>query len=233
MENIVEKIRKLLAKAESNNEHEASAALLKARALMAKYKVDESRLQDASPRSNVLNKVPYTAETYSGLVNTWFSALSRVIAENHCCATYVNGFKGRTTYTIMFAGLDDDPTIALEMFTYAVSFIKAQAKEYARYIRAKSLYPADEIRRRSRAWEDSYAKGFAEGLAAKYAEQVKADETGTLALTVVQPPEVSEFVSTLSSKTIRHRNNGESENARRSGFTAGYTFNPTKQIAGA
>ena len=41
-----EKIRKLLALAESPNEHEARAALLKARQLMAEHKLTEAELKD-------------------------------------------------------------------------------------------------------------------------------------------------------------------------------------------
>lgn len=233
MNNVTEKIRKLLAKASSNNEHEAAAALMKARALMAKYKVDERDVQDAAPSAGILNHVPFTAETYSGLKNAWFLNLSNVIVENHCCARYSNHMSGRTTHTVVFTGLDEDPHIANEVFTYAVQHIHAQAKEYARYIRTKCLYPADEIRQRGRAWESSYAEGFTRGLAAKYAEQVKNDDTGTMAITVVTPPEVTAYMGKLRKSTLRIRNNGENENAARSGFTAGYTFNPRKQIPGA
>ena len=41
-----EKIKKLLALAESPNEHEAKAALLKARQLMAEHKIAEAELKD-------------------------------------------------------------------------------------------------------------------------------------------------------------------------------------------
>lgn len=45
-DNYKEKIRKLLALAESPNEHEARAALLKARQLMAEHKLTEAELKD-------------------------------------------------------------------------------------------------------------------------------------------------------------------------------------------
>lgn len=232
MDNVTEKIRKLLAKAESNNEHEATAALLKARELMAKYKVDEAAIKDTPARNNVLNKAVYKAETFSGLKNTWFLDLSHTIADNHCCAAVQQSYIGRSTAFVVFAGLDEDPYIALEVFTYAVQHIKAQVKEYGQYIRKAGLYPANEIRQRARTWEYSYADGFNRGLAAKYAEQLKADNTGTMALTVVKPVEVTDYVDGLKCRTINARDNGESESARRCGFTAGYTFNPTKQLAG-
>lgn len=232
MSEVTEKIRKLLALATGKNEHEAAAALLKARAMMAKYKVDERSLADAPARPNVLNKMFYTKETYSGLVNSWFIMLSHVIADNHCCAAVSNGYSNRTTRRVVFTGLDEDPAVALEVFDYAVQHIHAKVKEYGRYIRETGLYPKDEIRQRVRAWEASYAEGFCRGLQAKYDEQLRNDDTGTMALTVVKPVEVTDYVRGLKSSCLRIRHNGDNEHARRAGFTAGYTFNPTKQLAG-
>lgn len=48
-----EKIRKLLALAESPNEHEARAALLKARQLMAEHKLSELDFQDLNERGYI------------------------------------------------------------------------------------------------------------------------------------------------------------------------------------
>jgi len=238
MDNIAEKIRKLLAKAESNNEHEASAALLKARALMAKYKIDEQAVKDAAPRQNVLNKLKYEEDSFSSVRNTYFYKLAKVIADNHCCGAYMNYTQGRKSRWMVFAGLDDDPAVAREIFSYAVQHIQAQAKEYGRYIRESGIYPMDETKKRAAAWLDSYADGFSRGLAAKYAEQFKQDdETGEckeMALALVQPQEVKDLFKTLHRTHMYTRNNGENDNAARAGYTAGYTFNPVKQIdAGA
>ena len=237
MENVTEKIRKLLAKAESNNEYEASAALLKARALMAKYKIDESAVKDAAPRENKLNQILYDSDSFSTVRNTWFYDVARVIAENHCCKEFAFVQYGHKVRWIKFAGLDDDPFVAREIFSYAVDHIKAQSKDYAAYIRKRALYPSDELKRRAAAWEDSYAQGFAKGLAAKYSEQFKPDdaenpgECSAMALALVQPAEVKRFADSLHVSRMKYRNNGENANASRAGFTAGYTFNPTKQIA--
>ena len=46
-----EKIRRLLALAESPNEHEAKSALLKARELMAKHKLTEAELVDVKKQT--------------------------------------------------------------------------------------------------------------------------------------------------------------------------------------
>ena len=238
MDNIAEKIRKLLAKAESNNEHEASAALLKARALMAKYKIDERAVQDAAPAKSELRKLRYEDESYSSVRNTFFYKLAKVIADNHCCGCYMNYTQGRKSRWIMFAGLDDDPSVAREIFSYAVQHIQAQAKEYSRYIREAQIYPVHETKSRAAAWLDSYADGFTKGLAAKYAEQFRPDPDepsacNVMALALIQPKEVKDFMSTLSRTRMHVRNNGANENAARAGYAAGYAFNPVKQLTGA
>ena len=46
MDNYKEKIKKLLALAGSNNEHEARAAILKAREIMGRYKLTEADLEE-------------------------------------------------------------------------------------------------------------------------------------------------------------------------------------------
>ena len=46
MSNYTEKIKNLLALAQSPNEHEARAALLKARELMARHKISERELSE-------------------------------------------------------------------------------------------------------------------------------------------------------------------------------------------
>ena len=51
MKNYEEKIKKLLALAESDNEHEAKAALLKAKELMAIYKIESFDLNGNEKKS--------------------------------------------------------------------------------------------------------------------------------------------------------------------------------------
>ena len=85
-------IRKLLALAESPNEHEAKAALLKARKLMAEHKLTEEELKDAGKRS--VEKI-LTDITCSKRRNPWVVQLSVVIGENYCCKAYRNHVKGK------------------------------------------------------------------------------------------------------------------------------------------
>lgn len=71
-----DKIRKLLALAESPNEHEAKAALLKARQLMAEHKLTEAELKDVEKQKV---KDIRTDITCSKRRNPWVIPLSATI----------------------------------------------------------------------------------------------------------------------------------------------------------
>lgn len=236
MDNVKEKIRKLLAKATSDNEHEAQAALLKARELMARYKVTEAEVSDAKKAE--LNHVSYEEQTFSGIVNTWFNELAHTIAENHCCGVCRRvcgqAVRKNSAGYVVFVGLEEDPEIARELFSYSVQHIQAQAREYKEYITARQLYPANQRKERSAAWENSYAQGFCKGLSDQYAAQFaqeKGKEAATMALALVQPQEVKDYMSGLKSAPFSRRVHNENESARAQGYNAGRNFNPVKQIA--
>ena len=77
-EKAIDKIRKLLALAQSDNAGEAENELLFARKLMAKYKLTERDVADAKRPGKLTHEV-YEAYTFSDLVNTWMFPL--------CCST--------------------------------------------------------------------------------------------------------------------------------------------------
>ena len=78
---IEKKIRKLLALSESPNEFEAQAALLKARQLMAEYKLTEAKLHEGNKKvKTIKTSISCTKQT-----NFWIFTLSTVIGENYCC----------------------------------------------------------------------------------------------------------------------------------------------------
>ena len=81
-----EKIRKLLALAESPNEHEARAALLKARQLMAEHKLTEAELKDVEKQQV---KDVRTDITCSKRRDPWIVSLSAIISlvSIICCAS--------------------------------------------------------------------------------------------------------------------------------------------------
>lgn len=136
-----EKIRKLLALAESPNEHEAKAALLKARQLMAEHKLTERDCKDAEKQEV---KDIRTDITCSKRRNPWIVHLSAVIGENYCCKGYRNRRYGEQTNYIGFIGLEDDVEVCVSIFKYAVDCVLSEIKRIKkekRILWSKYLYP--------------------------------------------------------------------------------------------
>ena len=76
---IEKKIRKLLALSESPNEFEAQAALLKARQLMAEYKLTEAELHEGNKKvKTIKTSISCTKQT-----NFWIFTLSTAVSYTH------------------------------------------------------------------------------------------------------------------------------------------------------
>lgn len=181
-----EKIRKLLALAESPNEHEAKAALLKARELMAEHKLTEAELVD-KPSQEVLHV--QTSITCSKRKNPWIVELSAVIGENYCCKAYRTRRKGKQTCTVGFIGFVDDVEVCYMIFRYAVDCVLAETK---RIRQNNSWRYGDEIARMC----DSYGYGFARGVSEAFTKQQEQNKEGW-GLVLVMPKEVQEAADSL------------------------------------
>lgn len=72
---IEKKIRKLLALSESPNEFEAQAALLKARQLMAEYKLTEAELHEGNKKVKTIKTIK-TSISCTKRTNFWIFTLS-------------------------------------------------------------------------------------------------------------------------------------------------------------
>lgn len=120
-----DKIKKLLALAESPNENEAQAALLKARQLMAEHKIGEADLEEPEDKE-ILHK--RTSVTFSKRRDGWISNLAVVIAENYCCMASVCHYKGKQTYTVQLNGFKSDVEICERVLLFAVEFVRGKNK---------------------------------------------------------------------------------------------------------
>lgn len=116
-----EKIRKLLALAESPVEAEAKAALLKARQLMAEHKLTEQDI--ASADTAVIRDV--TGITFNSRRDYWVLLLSEIIAPNYCCQSFVRRVRGKQTSEVGFVGFADDFEICANVYRYAVDCIQS------------------------------------------------------------------------------------------------------------
>lgn len=123
--NIKDKIAKLLALAESPNENEAKAALLKARELMAEHKLRPEEVVKAD-KVKVIREV--LDVTCTAMTNPWAVSLSAIIAEHYCCRAYRNRGAGCKTNRIGLVGLEEDFEIAKRIFLYAYDCVMASIK---------------------------------------------------------------------------------------------------------
>ena len=120
-----EKIRKLLALSESPNIHEAKAALLKARQLMAEHGLSEE--QEMEQPAALLD----ADLTFSNRRDPWIAHLVGIIGEAYRCRGYITKGRGRT-YTPHFIGLEEDVQLCGDIFMYAVECIRSGIRRIKR-----------------------------------------------------------------------------------------------------
>ena len=211
------KIRKLLALAQSPNENEAKAALLRARELMAVHKLTEADF--AEPDSRKVKKVE-TEFTFTKRRDTWTAELAYVIAEHYCCTSVVNHVYGKRTYTHVFIGLENDAEVCAEVFSYAMRCIDSHLKAVRRKMKN---FPASFVRFEC----DGYGHGFADGLNDAFKRQ--RGEHQEWGLVMVKPPEVIAAVEGMSEQYFSSRKEpGGASYAE--GFKDGGEFTPEKSL---
>ena len=217
------KIRKLLALAHSPNEHEAKAALLKARELMAEHKLTEAECAEAASKKV---KNIRTKWSCSKRRDPWLIQLSGLIGEHYCCKGYRTHYSGKQTQEIGFIGLEDDVEVCVEIFDYAARCVSARTKEIKKEL---SGYFTRYIRREA----DSYGYGFCAGLSEAYEEQRRRkekDESGW-GLVLVIPKEVEEATKHLGNEEFRARTEEQlSGRSLYEGYEAGKKFDPGKVL---
>lgn len=217
-----EKIRRLLALAESPVEAEAQAALLKARELMAKYKLTEQECKETEPQ-NVVRL--YTGITCSKRRDPWCIPLSAIIGNNYCCKGLRTHQARCQTQEVGFIGFEDDVILCVDLFKYAVDCVRSEVK---RIKKQYADYGADYIKSRC----DSFGYGFATGLRAAFEAQTaeKAQEWG---LVLVMPREVQEAADKLGKPTSFRARSQDSifGNEFAKGYKSGQEFQMQKRIA--
>lgn len=216
-----EKIRKLLALAESPNEHEAKAALLKAKKLMAEHKISELDIEDVEKKEvkNILTDI-----TCSKRRNPWVVELSATIGKNYCCKSYRSHRWGEQTQRIGFIGLEDDIEICIAVFKYAVGCILSGEKKLKKELNGYG-YSGDYIK----AMRDSYGFGFVEGIESAFDEQKKKHQEWGLVM--VMPKEVEEASSYLGKKSFESKAaDNISSLAYNLGRQDGKDFSPDKRL---
>lgn len=189
MADIQEKIRKLLALADSPNEHEAQLAMLKAQELLLKYKLSEADVWDAA---KLKTKDIRTGITCSKRRDPWIAELAATVAKNYCCQGYRVHTSGKQTQGIGFIGLEEDAEVCAAVFRYAVDCVQAEIgkmrKDYDNFNAAllKQLC-------------DSYSYGFCAGVNMAFQAQTEANKD-TWGLVLVMAQEVKDAAKDMGHK---------------------------------
>lgn len=219
MASVREKIQKLLALAQSPNENEAKAALLKAKELMARNKLTEADFEDLQKqelKSFQCTDVAWTTD--SG--RTWMTRLANLICNEYLCVAAWRTPRGSRTHTLVITGMEDDLEICKSVIGYAVGFIEGRIEYLQRKFRMQD----------PKAVANSYAEGFILGLELAFEEQ--RTEHPEWGLVVVKPEEVKKFEDGLGSKSVKTKQAGFDPLAYMKGQTDGQNFNKKKAING-
>ena len=214
-----EKIRKLLSLAESPNEHEARAALLKARQLMAEHKLTEAELKDIEKQKVV--DVIVEGVTCSKRREPWIINLSGAVAENYCCKGYRMHGYGRQTQKLGFIGFEDDVKIAETVFLYAIDCIRSRIKEIKK---ENAMYSSKYVK----ILCDSYGYGFVSGLAEMYEKQ-QEDNESDWGLVLALPEEVKEAAQHIKDGKFE-REEPLDGSMMGEGYLDGKKFNPERRL---
>lgn len=223
MENIKDKIAKLLALADSPNENEAKAALMKARELMAQHKL---RPDECVKAENVKVIRDLIGVAVSKTKYHWAVDLSTVIAQHYCCCAFRRHRGGERTYNIGFVGLEDDFEICRRIFLYAFDCIKTRCDE----IFKEEPYYSVAYRR---SISEAYGYGFVRGIASALKRQTEENDQ-QWGLVMVVPQEVVDSMSDMEKgKAFQNSNMSSYRDSRTysaAGFSDGEQFDPNRRI---
>lgn len=221
MSDLKMRIKKLLAMAESTSEHEAKTALLKARALMAEAKLTQADLDDV--RNDKIGRRE-TEHIVSKTKNFWMTGLAATIGERYCCKTVLKYKTGGRLYRIGFIGFESDLDVCVEVYDYAVGYVKGQIRLIEKELRARD-YTGVEIRKIA----NGYGYGFTAGLEDAYKTQdEKQKEYG---LVLVTPKEVTDALRGVGEISSAPTQNSTRYSRYADGYESGknFTANGLKQ----
>jgi len=219
MSEIKDKIAKLLALADSPNENEARAALLKARKLMAEHKLRPDDCQQAADQSVRRELVGVSC---SKIKNAWAVTLSVIIAHNYCCKAFRRHQKGGKRVSIGFVGLEEDIAICKGVFRYAFHFVDAECAKIVAPWRGRDG-------RYGRRLAESYGFGFCRGVEEALKKQTEQQQWG-LVMTVPQAvlDSMKDMGKGAAYGCLKHGT--EEDQYYRQGYQEGTRFDPRDKL---
>jgi hypothetical protein len=118
LQNIIERVKKLLALGESDNPNEAQNALSAAHSLMQKYRISVTEMEmKTGIKEEIINEKDNPV-FIAGRIPGWKTSLLATIAQHSGCAAYKNRkYKGETSLHLV--GRESDINITRCMYEYA------------------------------------------------------------------------------------------------------------------
>lgn len=188
---ILARIKKCLALSSSANEHEASAALAKAKEMMDTYGISDEELQLADVSMETTRRA-----TSARRPPAWEVRLIHLISGTFAVEPVIDG------QNVCFAGLNSRPVIA----TYAFAMVRRIIK------RRRSDYLAKELRRCKlaikRARADHFCTGFVRGIEVEIICMIDHQECA-LAKAFVEQSFALDSVKPRAASTTRSRAVGD------------------------
>jgi hypothetical protein len=172
-EPLLERVRKLLALADSANEHEASNAAAAAQRMISRHRLELADLELAADESPRLERQEMDAP--EGRCRAWRELLAGAVAEANGCFSYVRrkrvGVPSVVRSQRMLLGSADNVSAAHYLYCYLCREIERLTKAAVRHrFSAAGVAAAGCHAEGKRAWSESFRLGAASAIA----ERVKA-----------------------------------------------------------
>lgn len=219
---IRDKIAKLLALAESDNENEAKLALLRARELMAKYKLRPEECEKSETAKVISEEIGIT---FTAMRDPWVATMSAVIAENYCCRSFRTRQKGRKTNRLGVVGLEDDFAVSKQIILYAYDCVTSYCQ---REIEREPWESAADYRDKCNA----YGWGFVRGLREAFREQQEQHQEWGLVLVIPKAVDDAMERDGMGKRTPFGKDKTNTSTAKygRIGYSDGVAFDPSGRI---
>ena len=148
MEDVIEKVRKLLALSKSSNVNEAANAAKMAQKLMAKHAIEEAMLDESDPAEDEDIEDDLLSSMEGSRIASWKSDLGYYVSRANGCRTYHS--RQRRSSRIHIVGRPSDAAKARYMFAYLRNTIDELAKAASK-----------ERGNPGRTWVNSFRRGAA------------------------------------------------------------------------
>ncbi|CQR74139.1 hypothetical protein SOV_22670 [Sporomusa ovata DSM 2662] len=159
-EKVIDKVRKLFNLSKSNFNGEADAALLKAQQLLMENDLTMDDVTEPIPKPAVKDITIEFAST-----PWWYKYLITILAENFRCEVLEEKLSRTRRRNFILISRETDIEVAKAVFQHAVVIVKHNSKRF---------------RELGTTHENTYIKGFLEGLMVKFKEQVKKNQWGLI-----------------------------------------------------